>query len=231
MPDQNLNSKSSVLRSALKIWLLPAVLILAAQGAALHVLSIPEKSIIIPQLENLPAQIGQWKTVSEEALDPAVQEYLKPDSYILRNYENPASGSAVNLFVAYFKSLQSGYGPHSPAVCLPGSGWLVRERTILNISVPGRAADIPVNKFVLEKGGQHILVLYWYQNDRNAWAEEFQGKLRLLPDLIKYNRSDVSLVRLVQPLPGDDADQALVECKQFTRLIFPALSEDFRRVD
>ena len=52
-----------------------------------------------------------------------------------------------------------------------------------------------------------------------------------MPDLIKYNRSDVSLVRLVQPLPGNDADQALVECKQFTKLIFPALSEDFRRVD
>jgi EpsI family protein len=235
MPDTSYKpdaiSKASLVRSALKVWLLPAVLILAAQGAVLHVLSIPEKNITIPQLESLPSKLGAWKTVSEEALDPAVQEYLKPDSYILRNYANAESGSAVNVFVAYFKSLQSGYGPHSPAVCLPGSGWLVRERNILNLSVPGRAADIPVNKFVLEKGGQHILVLYWYQNDRNVWAQEFQGKLRLLPDLIKYNRSDVSLVRLVQPLQGDDASQALNESKEFTKLIFPALSEDFRRVD
>jgi EpsI family protein len=229
MPDQN--SKGGLVRSALKIWLLPAVLILAAQGAVLHVLSIPEKNITIPQLDSVPAQLGGWKTVSEEALDPAVQEYLKPDSYILRNYANAAQASAVNVFVAYFKSLQSGYGPHSPSVCLPGSGWLVRERNIINISVPGRSADIPVNKFVLEKGGQHILVLYWYQNDRNVWAQEFQGKLRLLPDLIKYKRSDVSLVRLVQPMQGDDSNQALIECKQFTKLIFPALSEDFRRVD
>lgn len=231
MLDQNPNSKSSLVRSALKLWLLPAVLILAAQGAVLHVLSIPEKNITIPELGSVPAQLGGWKTVSEEALDPAVQEYLKPDSYILRNYANAANGSAVNVFVAYFKSLQSGYGPHSPSVCLPGSGWLVRERNIINISVPGRSADIPVNKFVLEKGGQHILVLYWYQNDRNVWAQEFQGKLRLLPDLIKYKRSDVSLVRLVLPMPGDDSNQALTECKQFTKLIFPALSEDFRRVD
>jgi EpsI family protein len=231
MPDQDPNSKPNLLRSALKIWLLPAVLILAAQGAVLHVLSIPEKGVSIPQLQNVPAQLGAWKTVSESTLEPAVQEYLKPDSYILRDYANPASGSAVNLFVAYFKSLQSGYGPHSPSVCLPGSGWLVRERTILNISVPGRAAAIPVNKFLLDKAGQHILVLYWYQNDRNVWAEEFQGKLRLLPDLIKYKRSDVSLVRLVQPLAGSDADQALTECQRFARLVFPALSEDFRRAD
>jgi len=133
--------------------------------------------------------------------------------------------------VAYFKSLQSGYGPHSPSVCLPGSGWLVKDRNIIDISVPGREAGIPVNKFVLEKAGQHILVLYWYQNDRNVWAQEFQGKLRLLPDLIKYKRSDVSLVRLVQPLAGDDAGQALIECRQFAKAVFPALSEDFRRAD
>jgi hypothetical protein len=88
-----------------------------------------------------------------------------------------------------------------------------------------------VNKFVLEKGGQHILVLYWYQNDRNVWAQEIQGKIRLIPDLIKYKRSDVSLVRLVQPMRGDDASVALPELKQFTNSLFPALSEDFRRAD
>lgn len=226
MPDN-----SNLFRSSLKIWLLPALLILAAQGAALHVLSIPEESIVIPQLANVPAQLGGWKDVSDQSLDPAVQEYLKPDSYVLRDYANPVFGSAVNLFVAYFKSVQSGYGPHSPSVCLPGSGWLVQDRTIINLDVPGRASGIPVNKFVLEKSGQHILVLYWYQNDRNVWAEEFQGKLRLLPDLIKYKRSDVSLVRLVQPIRGDDATEGLTELKQFTKLVFPALSADFRRAD
>jgi hypothetical protein len=55
----NVGSKQGLLRSALKVWLLPAVLILAAQGAALHVLSIPEKGIVIPQLDRMPAQLGQ----------------------------------------------------------------------------------------------------------------------------------------------------------------------------
>jgi hypothetical protein len=53
----------------------------------------------------------------------------------------------------------------------------------------------------------------------------------LIPDLIKYKRSDVSLVRLVEPLRGDDASQALTELRQFSKLVFPALSEDFRRAD
>lgn len=225
------NPKPNVLRAALKVWLLPVVAILAAQGAAMHVLSIPEKNLIIPQLSNVPSQLGAWKTVSEQSLDPDVQAYLRPDSYILRDYANPETGSTVNVFVAYFKSLQSGYGPHSPAVCLPGNGWLVHEQKLINLSVPGRAAGITVNKFILEKADQHILVLYWYQNDRNVWAQEIQGKIMLIPDLIKYKRSDVSLVRLVQPMRGDDASGALPELKQFTNSLFPALSEDFRRAD
>jgi EpsI family protein len=231
MHDLDSKSQPSLWRSALKVWLLPAVLILAAQGAALHVLNIPEQSVPIPQLSKVPVQLGGWKDVSEQSLDPGVQEYLRPDSYILRDYDNPMFGTAANLFVAYFKSIQSGYGPHSPSVCLPGSGWLVRDRTIINLWVPGRAAGIPVNKFVLEKSGQHMLMLYWYQNDRNVWAEEFQGKLRLLPDLIKYKRSDVSLVRLVELLRGDDASQALTDLTQFSSLVFPALTENFRRAD
>jgi EpsI family protein len=228
MPDRN---PKSLLNSSLKFWLLAAVVILAAQGAAVHVLSIPEEHLIIPQLENLPQSFGPWRTVSQTSLDPDVQAYLRPDSYILRDYSNASTGSTMDVFVAYFKSLQSGYGPHSPAVCLPGNGWLVRDQTVLNLSVPGRAGAIPVNKFLMEKSGQRILVLYWYQNDRHIWAEEFQGKLRLLPDLIKYKRSDLSLVRLVEPLSSGNADQTLAESKQFANLIFPALSDAFRQAD
>jgi len=226
MPERK--TKSGVLRSALKFWMLPVVVILAAQGAALHVLSIPEEHLTIPQLDNVPNQLGDWKTVDADSLDPAVQAYLRPDSYILRDYSNSSTGNTVNVFVAYFKSLQSGYGPHSPSVCLPGNGWLVQDRKVLDFSVPGHA-PIPVNKFLMEKGGQHILVVYWYQNERNIWAEEFQGKLRLLPDLIKYKRSDLSLVRLVEPLPSEGAEQAFRDCRQFANLIFPALSEAFQK--
>lgn len=225
----NTNPKSNLIRSALKVWLIPAVLILAAQGAVLRVLSLPEQNLVIPQLSKVPNQLGGWRNVSEQALEPDVQAYLRPDSYILRDYASP--GSRVNLFVAYFKSLQSGYGPHSPSVCLPGNGWLVRQTNIVNVAIPGREAGIAVNKFLMEKGDQHILVLYWYQNDRNAWAQEFQGKLRLLPDLIRYQRSDVSLVRLVQGLPSSDASQALPQVEDFAKLIFPALADNFRRAE
>ena len=223
--------ETGLLRSALTGSFLAAALILVAQAAAMHMLSLPERELPTPPLGNLPAQLGPWRLQNEQALEPAVLEYLKPDSYVLRDYGNATGNTAINLFVAYFKSLQNSYGPHSPRVCLPGSGWLVRSSSIRPLRVPGRPGGIPVNEYILEKNQDRILVLYWYQNDRNVWAEEFKAKLTLLPDLIRYRRSDVSLVRLVAPLRGDADSQTLAQCQEFARLMFPPLADNLRKGD
>jgi hypothetical protein len=73
--------------------------------------------------------------------------------------------------------------------------------------------------------------LYWYQNDRRVWAEEFSAKLTLLPDLIRYRRSDVSLVRLVTPLGAGENTVELDQAQQFANLIFPSLAENLRNGD
>jgi EpsI family protein len=207
-----------------------ACLILVLQASASRMLKMDERNMPVPGLHNLPPQVGNWKASSEQSIGAATEAYLKPDEYILRDYADPQAGAPINLFVAYFKSLQNTYGPHSPSVCLPGAGWLVTSSKIVNVPVPGRPDPIPVNEFTMEKSNQRILVLYWYQNDRTVWAQEFQAKLRLLPDLIRYRRSDVSLVRLITPLRGASPDNELNTCLRFTQSVFPLLAERFASV-
>ena len=221
----------NLFRSFPKRALLAAGLLLAVQAVAIHWLSLPERELPLPPLQQLPSVFGSWNLANEQTLEPSVMEALKPDNYVLRDYTDAAHSDAVNLFVAYFKSLQNAYGPHSPRVCLPGSGWLVHSLRIRPLVVPGRPDGIPVNEYVLEKNNERILVMYWYQNDRNVWAEEFRAKLTMLPDLIRYRRSDVSLVRLVTPLQTEEGKQELTRCQEFARLIFPSLVQDLRSGD
>lgn len=222
----------SKLFSPSRIGLLAAAcLILVFQASASRMLNIDEEKIGIPGLHGVPWQIDHWSTSSEQSIDAATVAYLKPDEYILRDYADAQGGPPLGLFVAYFKSLQSKYGPHSPRICLPGSGWLVSSSKIVKIPVPGRAAGIPVNEYTMEKNETRILVLYWYQNDRDVWAEEYHAKLRLLPDLIRYRRSDVSLVRLIAPMRGSTPDNELASCVQFTQRVFPLLAEHFASVE
>jgi len=200
-------------------------LVLVAQAGASRMLSIDEANVPIPQLRQLPVELGSYHSAGEESLDQDIVDYLKPDDYILRDYSSAADGITLNLFVAHFSSLQKTYGPHAPRICLPGAGWLESSSAIASIEVPGRAEAIPANQLTYEKGDQRILVLYWYQNSRHIWAEEFRAKLTLLPDLIRYRTSDVSLVRIISPLPGPSHDRELAACVKFTRSMFPLLAQ------
>lgn len=202
-------------------------LVLVLQLSASRMLNFREGNLATPGLHQIPLELGQWKAGAEQSLDPSVENYLKPDDYILRDY---TGGTPINVFVAYFKSLEKTYGPHAPRICLPGSGWLETSSKISYLAVPGPVQSIPVNQLTYEKQDSRILVLYWYQNDRNVWAEEFWAKLRLLPDLIEYHRSDVSLVRLVAPVQGLTPDLELRDSTELAKLVYSDLSQRFAGV-
>ena len=208
-------------------FLIPIALILAVQTAAPRFISIHENEFAPPALHQIPYQIGKWQAHGDDTLDRNVTEYLRPDEYVLRNYSDQSSGTTVNLFLAYFKSLQNAWGPHSPSICLPGAGWLIQSFTQQSLNVPEPTKNLPVNKFLLEKSGEKILVLYWYQNNRRIWSDESEGKFRLIKDLAQYHRSDISLVRLVMPLRRADTDAEYDRCVDFAKAIFPVLVERF----
>jgi EpsI family protein len=206
-------------------------LLLGVQIAVPRVLSFRDRPVLTPELSSLSAEIGNWKQVGELSLDPDVVAYLRPDEYVERGYRREATAAGIDLFIAYFKSVKSGYAPHSPAVCLPGNGWISRQHDIVFLRGAGQFASVPVNQYVLEKNGERLLVFYWYQNRRHTWAEEFWQKLYLLPDLIRYHRSDVALIRLVARVANDDVTATKMASVDFFHAVFPMITERLSAVD
>ena len=215
------------LRFAFAGLFVPVCAVLVLQAGALHFTTTREENLAVPGLQKLPADLGPWRVADEQELEKYATDALKPDEYVLRDYVNAATDSSINLFVVYFRSLQNTYGPHSPKFCLPGSGWLELSSKVASIPVAGRPSGLPVNEYVLEKSGERIVVVYWYQNNRNVWAREFRAKLYFLPDLLRYQRSDVSLVRLVTPVGPSGQKAALSSCVRFAQLLFPDLVKRF----
>lgn len=176
----------------------------------------------VPNLDHLPSEIGGWEAMRSYALEASVADYLQPDSYVDREYAHKSQGR-ISLFAAYFKSLKSGYGPHSPKACLPGSGWLVKGNREISSAVPGGA--IPVNEYWMVKGGTEILVRYWYQNRRHVWAPEIMAKVYLLPDMIRLGRSEIALVRVIARVNGGDIDAARSSTENFIQAAFPVIRD------
>jgi EpsI family protein len=130
----------------------------------------------------------------------------------------------VDLFIAYFPSQRAGATIHSPKNCLPGSGWFPVQADRITIHVPGHSA-FPANRYLIAKGEERELVLYWYWAHDRAVASEYAAKIYLVTDAIRMNRSDGSLVRVSIPLlPHQTLDSAQDRLLAFTKDIVPQIN-------
>lgn len=201
--------------------LLTAVLVL--QIAGLVAVSRREAVPMSRPLAEFPAQLGAWSLVQEGAVDQETRDVLRADDILTRAYADPAQGRGASLFVAYFKSQRAGQAPHSPKNCLPGAGWTPSESDLLSIPVVGRAQPIVVNRYVVSKGEEKSVVLYWYQSRDRVVASEYRAKIYLVADAIRYNRTDTALVRVIVPVVGDDTTTATTTAQEFVQSFFMAL--------
>lgn len=203
-------------------WLVSAILL--AQIAVLYGFSRQESTPPRPSLDQVPARFGDWRMTQQGVVEREIREALKADELLTRTYQGPPGAVPVNLFVAYFKTQRTGATPHSPKNCLPGGGWVPSIADKLSLSIPGRAEPIRVNRYLVSKGDARSLVLYWYQSHGRVIAGEFEAKLFLVADAIRYNRTDTALVRVVLPVAGDDVDGATRSASEFVGAMFGPLS-------
>ena len=199
--------------------------LLAATALFLHVRSRNE---ILPSREPLadfPHQLGEW-TGTDVAIQQEVLDVLGAGDFLLRVYQDSLRRQPyVDLFLAYFPSQRAGDTIHSPKHCLPGSGWLPVESGRVTLSLPGHSPFL-ANRYVIAKGTDRQLVLYWYLAHDRAVASEYWAKFYLVTDSIRLNRSDGSLVRVTTPLrTGETTDAAQARLISFAGKFSPLLDQ------
>lgn len=199
------------------------IALLAATAIFLQARSRTETLPNREPLASLPFQLGPW-TGTDVPMQQDVLAILGPGDFLQRFYENASvSQPYIDFFLAYFPSQRTGDTIHSPKHCLPGAGWLPTESSRISISFPG-SAPFEVNRYVIAKGDQRQLVLYWYWAHDRAEASEYWAKFYLVADSIRLNRSDGSLVRVITPLPdGETVEAAQRRLLSFAGNVVPQL--------
>lgn len=202
-----------------------ALMLLASTAVFLQARS--RKEVFPPRLplSSFPKQLGAWSG-SDVEIQQDVLNVLGPGDFLLRVYRNEVQRQPYNdIFVAYFPSQRAGDTIHSPKNCLPGAGWTPIESSRIDLAVPGRA-PFAVNRYVIAKGDERQLVLYWYLAHNRAVASEYWAKVYLVTDSIRMNRSDGSLVRLTtRMLPGESLDAAMNRLTPFAAQVVPLLNQ------
>lgn len=155
----------------------------------------------------LPRQLGDWHgtdvPISSEVLD-----VLGRGDFLSRTYrDNSRALPNVDLFIAYFPSQRTGDTIHSPEHCLPGAGWSPLGSSKVTLALPGRS-PFPANRYLVARGEDRLLVLYWYWAHNRAVASEYWAKFYLVADAIRLNRSDGAMIRVTTPVGRESVGTA-----------------------
>lgn len=208
------------LRSQLRFLSAAALIVLTA--AVLYTHQRPHDAPARQPLASFPDRVGPWMgkdfTIPTEAL-----EVLGPGDFLSRAYQQTTDDPPLELFIAYFPSQRTGDTIHSPKNCLPGAGWAPVQFRRLQVAAPG-GISFPANLYLVAKGSDRALVLYWYQAHDRRLASEYWAKFYLVEDAIRMNRSDGALVRLITPVaPGQTIASAQARLLRFAQQIIPLL--------
>ncbi len=193
--------------------------VLLVQAALFYSASHGESTPLASPLAAFPTQVGNYHMAQEGFVDKETLDVLRADDTLTRTYAGPLG--PANLFIAYFKTQRQGQSPHSPKNCLPGAGWQQEVEGKIDVQVGGDTLNI--NHFVVSKGSNKSIVLYWYQSQGRVIADEFAAKFWLISDSIRKHRSDTALVRVVVGVPQGMDTPAEALAVDFVKAAYPAV--------
>ena len=200
--NNNWHSKSSVVTMLLCIVIAVAISSPLVQREETIVNSKP--------FTQFPSMLGKW-IASESRLPPSVEAVAGASEYYYGDFSS-SSDSKINLYIAYYKDQKQGAAPHSPKVCIPGDGWVIKsDEPVIIKSKSGK--EFEVSRLLISKGKHSIVTYYWLKQGENVFRKQIVARLNLIWFTIKENRADAALVRMVSEVAANekvqDADDRL----------------------
>jgi EpsI family protein len=186
-----------------------AVALLAATGLFLQVRGSGVRAPERRPLAKFPGDIQGW-TARTIPIPSDIRAVLGPGEFIERLYSRLGSPQPVDLFLAYFPSQRAGDTMHSPKNCLPGGGWTPIASTEVSLAAPGGKPFL-VNRYLIAKGIDRMLVFYWFQEQGRPVASEYWAKVFLVAGALRDNRTDGALIRIATPIGDMETPQIAQE--------------------
>jgi EpsI family protein len=217
--------------SGIRLKVLAGAGVLALNFYAYHYLATQE--VIPPRqsFQSFPDQLGDWFCPRREELGPEIRRNLGVTDYLICDYVRKDPSHHVAVYVGYHETQvrREGGGSsensiHPPKHCLPGSGWSIADHTLVRLELPGlpRGGAL-VNRLLIAKGSDRMLVYYWYYGQGRVIAEDWRKIVWLVWDRATAGRTDGSLVRFSVPVVRGDVEQSERDLRELAREIVDRL--------
>jgi len=202
--------------------LVVALLLCAVGVAASRGMDFSQKVPVSRPLSQFPLALSQWRGV-RTTMERIYLDELKFDDYAMVEYRD-AQGRTVSFYTAYYGSQTKGGSIHSPASCLPGTGWIFKESG--DCSFPVARGEMRVNRAYMEKEAARNLTYYWFPKSGRTLTSLYQLKMYTFWDALTRRRTDGALVRVITPVyQSERVSDADARLQGFTRQLVPELAK------
>jgi EpsI family protein len=146
--------------------------------AALERANRTERPLLRRPLETVPLQLGDWVGHDEKMRDDVV-ERAQTTEYLNRIYENTKTGGPkLQLWMNY--SVVGTNLRHTPAICLPSSGWALIESQTREIEIGGEGEKpIKATRLSYSRGELVEHVGFWYYIFGEGTLENYVRQLSI----------------------------------------------------
>ena len=200
---------------------IPALVLLGGTAALSTTVDYREKTPLKRPFADFPRQVGEWSG-GRQALEKIYLDQLGLSDYLLMDFHGAAGGN-VNFYVAYYESQRGGTASHSPASCLPGSGWEFKTSGLVDVALRD-GGNIRVERAVMDKNDQQLLVYYWFPQRGRILHNLMELKLYAFWDAIVSRRTDGALVRIITPVDrAGGLAGAEARLQSFTKAVLPLM--------
>jgi EpsI family protein len=196
-----------------------------------HLANLQEQPAVDVAIEKLPLRIGNWTGVDTTALDTRSKSILKLTRYVRRQYTDSA-GHAIFIYLGYWKEQTGDYqaAKHSPALCLPSSGWHTKHLPSLTITLGTgpNTSSLRLKRLLGSIREEKHLFYYWFFAGTKDYAEDWYALLTISLQKIFCGRTDGGIVEVSAALPPGKNEEtaereqgALIE--DFIGALYPEL--------
>ncbi|MBU4484309.1 EpsI family protein [bacterium] len=175
-------------------------------------------------IKSFPLAFADWKGAPQQ---------VDPDIIIRSGAEQAFSGlyinsknEAVSLYIGYRATafLENENFFHSPTVCLPGSGWKIKETSTHKIANVPFFQDLTITKMVMEEPGTKQLVYFWFQTKNKATHDKDINRFHLALHAIRMDNTHDLFIRPITYIkPDETIKDAEERMDRFVREMMRAL--------
>lgn len=174
---------------------------------------MPQRVPVAPDRSSFaafPHSVGEWRQFgSEQRFTPEVENVLAADDYHAVQFIRSADEPVLDFFTAWYEDLAEEGVQHTPEICLPAAGWEIAKVERVDLADDlGLEEPFRVNRVVLQKGEERVLVYYWFTHMGQAIPSNAGAKISVLTKGILSERLDGAIMRITSPIRPDFPEEA-----------------------